>query len=104
MPEEKDAIIPISIALAAGASGYISKDRSAEELQAAILQVARGEVVLSAGMANRLLSGFSRNRHKAPIQELDRLSDRELLVLTLIAQGYATVSIQSNQGLMPWMF
>lgn len=86
-------------ALAAGASGYITKDRSAEDLRAAIAQVARGEVVLSTVMANRLLAGYSRHRQQAPLEALDRLSDRELLVFTLIGQGYTTAKIAEDMGI-----
>jgi DNA-binding NarL/FixJ family response regulator len=67
-------------ALEAGATGYLLKDAPRDELIRAIHAAARGETVLAPSVASRLVSQL-----RAPAQ--DTLSDRELEVLTLIAQG-----------------
>ena len=72
-------------ALEAGATGYMLKDSPREDLVHAIRSAARGEAVLSPSVATRLVRQI-----RAPGQEA--LSDRELEVLTLIAQG------ETNRG------
>jgi DNA-binding NarL/FixJ family response regulator len=72
-------------ALEAGATGYMLKDSPRDDLVHAIRSAARGEAVLSPSVATRLVRQI-----RAPGQ--DPLSDRELEVLTLIAQG------ETNRG------
>jgi DNA-binding NarL/FixJ family response regulator len=67
-------------ALEAGATGYLLKDAPRDELVRAIRAAARGESVLAPSVAARLVSQL-----RTP--ERDTLSDRELEVLRLIAQG-----------------
>lgn len=67
-------------AIEAGATGYLLKDATREELVAAVRATYRGESVLAPSVATRLVTQLH-----APAQE--SLSDRELEVLALIAQG-----------------
>jgi len=67
-------------ALEAGATGYLLKDAPREELVRAIHAASRGESVLAPSVATRLVSQLRSPEHET-------LSDRELEVLTLIAQG-----------------
>jgi DNA-binding NarL/FixJ family response regulator len=67
-------------AIEAGATGYLLKDAPRDELFRAIRAAARGEAVLSPSVATRLM-GQLRTPAKEP------LSQRELEVLSLIAQG-----------------
>ncbi|GAA1802764.1 response regulator transcription factor [Luedemannella flava] len=67
-------------AIEAGATGYLLKDAPREELFRAVRAAAAGEAVLSPSVAARLL-GQLRSPAKEP------LSQRELEVLGLIAQG-----------------
>jgi DNA-binding NarL/FixJ family response regulator len=78
-------------ALEAGATGYLLKDTPREELVRAIRAAARGEAVLAPSVATRLVSQL-----RSPVQ--DALSDRELEVLTLIAQG------ETNRGAAARLF
>jgi DNA-binding NarL/FixJ family response regulator len=66
-------------AVEAGATGYLLKDTSRDELVRAVRAAARGEAVLSPSVATRLLGQV-----RAPA---DPLSARELEVLRLIADG-----------------
>jgi len=75
-------------AIKSGASGYLLKSQSAEELLALMRGVERGEAALSPGLAARILQEFGRqasaleDRHRTAA-----LSEREREVLTLVAQG-----------------
>ena len=74
--------------LAAGAKGYVTKDRPLEELLEAIRTVARGEIALSKMMTQRLVQRATR----PPTKELGprALSDRELEILFWIGKGCST--------------
>ncbi|MEU4390561.1 response regulator transcription factor [Kribbella sp. NPDC023855] len=65
-------------AMKEGAIGYLLKDTPRAELRNAVLAAARGETVLSSTVAGILT---------APQQQQQRLSDRELEVLGLVARG-----------------
>ena len=67
-------------AIKAGATGYLLKDASRDELFRAVEAAHRGESVLSPAVAGKLM-GSLRSPAKEP------LSQRELEVLTLIARG-----------------
>jgi DNA-binding NarL/FixJ family response regulator len=67
-------------AIEAGATGYLLKDTPREELFRAVEAAAQGQAVLSPTVATRLM-GQMRQPASAP------LSQRELEVLELIAQG-----------------
>ncbi len=55
-------------ALAAGASGFLLKDVTAERLFEAVRVVAAGEALLAPGITRRLIAEFARLRPKAPTQ------------------------------------
>lgn len=88
--------------LSAGARGYLMKDHPSSALIEGVRKVNQGEVALSATMANRLLSNYSRKKNLTntePHAELAALSDREILVLTLVGQGYPTARIAEEMGI-----
>jgi len=79
-------------ALRAGASGYLLKDASGDELVTAVRQTFAGNNYLDPKIAGKILTEFNRlNRHKIAAQPddpaLERLSERELSILRLMAQG-----------------
>jgi DNA-binding NarL/FixJ family response regulator len=81
-------------ALKAGALGYIMKDQAPTELIAAVRRVASGKSYVSPDTADRILSmlGSSRRTNDARMP-VDRLSDRERHVLTLLGKGLGTREI-----------
>ncbi|MDN0198244.1 response regulator transcription factor [Streptomyces sp. S.PNR 29] len=83
-------------ALRAGASGFLLKDASANQLAEAIRVVAAGDALLAPGITRRLLTEFSRlpDRPRAPLkQRVGDLTERETEVLALIAQGLSNAEI-----------
>ena len=77
-------------AIKAGASGYLLKEISIDEVATAIRAVAGGQSLISPSMASKLLSEFAtmikkgEERHQVPAP---RLTERELEVLKLVARG-----------------
>jgi two-component system invasion response regulator UvrY len=71
-------------ALRAGASGYLTKLRTPDELLEAVTRIARGGRFISSALAERLASQLDGDFTAAPH---DRLSDREMEVLLLLGAG-----------------
>ncbi|MFE7169002.1 response regulator [Streptomyces sp. NPDC057616] len=83
-------------ALRAGASGFLLKDASADQLAEAVRVVAAGDALLAPGITRRLIAEFSRldGRPRAPLKErVGDLTERETEVLALIAQGLSNAEI-----------
>ncbi|MFH8239895.1 response regulator [Streptomyces sp. NPDC018321] len=83
-------------ALVAGASGFLLKDASADQLAEAVRVVAAGDALLAPGVTRRLITEFSRmrDRPRAPLKErVGDLTERETEVLALIAQGLSNAEI-----------
>ena len=79
-------------ALHAGATGYITKHESADNVLLAIRRVLAGEVYLSETTTSVCLKSFTTGLKSMP-RPLDRLTDRELEVLELIGRGHTTHQI-----------
>ena len=78
--ETDDDVLPV---IEAGATGYLLKDAPRDDLVRAVRAASRGESVLSPSVAGRVLA-----RVREPAR--DALSQRELEVLRLIANGVPT--------------
>jgi NarL family two-component system response regulator LiaR len=78
-------------AIKAGASGYLLKDSSPDELVRAIRQVHRGEPSLHPTIARKLLQEIARPADLQPAPEA--LTAREMEVLRSIAQGLSNQEI-----------
>lgn len=77
-------------AITAGATGYLQKEISIEEVATAIRAVASGQSVIAPSMASKLLAEFRRLSKMADERlsvPTPRLTDRELEVLELVAKG-----------------
>jgi len=79
-------------AFKAGASGYISKASSRNELREAVLKVIKGGRYVSSSMAERMVFDLT-SSEKLPHEQL---SDRELEVLCLIASGRTVGEIAAS--------
>jgi DNA-binding NarL/FixJ family response regulator len=93
---DEDAIVP---ALRAGARGYLTKDASAEQIEAAIRAVHARQTHLDPAVQERLVATvLSRPGAAAPSPGLGRkppdgLTAREAEVLTLLASGLSNAEI-----------
>ena len=77
-------------ALRAGASGFVLKDDSPEQLIAAIRTVAGGDALLSPTITRHVIKRFARMSPPAPPKQLDELSDRERDVFRLMSLACRT--------------
>jgi DNA-binding NarL/FixJ family response regulator len=83
--------------LEAGALGYMLKRAAAEELVVAIRKVASGNIYVDARVTEDLVNSlFATPDPAGPVFE--KLSERELTVLRLIAQGYSNKEIGGQIG------
>jgi len=80
-------------ALKAGASGFVLKDDSPEQLIAAIRTVAKGEALLSPMITKRVIEKFVRISPPTPPKEFEELSERERDVFRMMARGLSNAEI-----------
>jgi DNA-binding NarL/FixJ family response regulator len=85
-------------ALRAGATGFLLKDVTREELARAVRVVAAGDALLGPGVTRRLIQEFARQPGPAasPAPHLEQLTARELEVLTLIGAGRTNGEIAAD--------
>jgi DNA-binding NarL/FixJ family response regulator len=84
-------------ALKAGASGFLLKDASREQLTTAVRTVAAGEALLAPAVTRRLIEDFCRRPEPGALPpEAETLSERELDVLRLIARGRSNSEIAAQ--------
>ncbi|CAM5579445.1 response regulator [Streptomyces griseomycini] len=83
-------------ALRAGASGFLLKESSPSEVVAALRTVYSGDAVVAPGLTRRLLDRFVPllpAEHRSVPQTLEVLTEQELRVLELVAQGLSNAEI-----------
>jgi DNA-binding NarL/FixJ family response regulator len=86
-------------AVAAGASGYLVKSTSAEELRTALWKAAQGEPVFSPALAGLVLGEFRRMAKAAGGTQ--PLSEREREVLQYVARGHSYREIGEQLFIAP---
>src|SRR3972149_1892352 len=81
---EDEKVFP---AIQAGASSYLLKDVSPDELVEAIRAAYRGEVRLHPDITRKLMEQVTRQTITAPDTAVEKLTGREVDVVRLVAQG-----------------
>ncbi|MEV4313301.1 response regulator transcription factor [Actinocrispum sp. NPDC049592] len=79
-------------ALRAGASGFLLKNASPEDLVESVRVVARGDALLSPEVTRRVIARFSAPA-PVPLRRPETLTDREFEVLVLLARGASNIEI-----------
>jgi DNA-binding NarL/FixJ family response regulator len=86
--------------LAAGATGYLLKRASAQELLDAVAAVHRGESPMSGSIARKVVASF---QHYSPRESWQtKLGTREQEVLNLLSQGFLFKEIAEKLGVSPF--
>ena len=96
-----DELIYAERLLAAGASGYIMKHAASDQLLIALRQVLSGDVYLSESLAANLGRAGAEGTSNASGggDPIERLSNRELQVLSLIGRGLSSREAAESLGL-----
>jgi len=85
---EQDKVIP---AIRAGAKGYLLKDIAPDDLVQAIRQTYSGQVQLHPEVARKLMTAIAKGQtlssSHSPTQNVSKLTEREMEVLHLVADG-----------------
>lgn len=79
--------------LEAGAAGYLTKHCSVEEIADAVRVVAHGERYISADIARQMALSMLPGNEQSPF---DRLSQREVQVMMMVAQGQGVHDISER--------
>jgi len=90
-------------AMRAGARGYLLKDADKDEVVRAIVAVEKGEAIFSPAIAQRMIQYFSAPSavasKKSQPDEFAELTEREIEILDLIAQGHNNMVIANKLSL-----
>ena len=88
-------------ALSSGASGYILKDSSAQDLVRAIHEVMEGHRFLSPPLSERAIEAYMQKAQDALLDPYDALTSREREVLHLAAEGRTNAEIATELSISP---
>jgi DNA-binding NarL/FixJ family response regulator len=85
--------------LQAGADGYVLKTASADELVRAVRTVHAGQSALSPEVASKVIQQMTRGAPAGATDQVESLTERELDVLRLAAQGKTNRAIGGDLGI-----
>lgn len=89
-------------ALRAGASGFLLKDTSPAQLLDAIGVIAAGDALIAPSITRRLIAEFAARPDPAERSAtIERLTDREVEVLTEVGRGYPNTEIAERLHISP---
>ncbi|MEK7268776.1 MAG: response regulator transcription factor [Nitrospirota bacterium] len=99
MYEEQQYIFDL---VRAGATGYLLKDTESAQIVEAIRAISRGESLIHPSVASKILAEFSllaQKKGKKPSWVEHDLTEREITVLRLVADGKTNKEIANSLGL-----
>jgi len=85
--------------LQAGADGYVLKTASADELVRAVRTVYEGQSALSPEITSKVVRQMASGKPAGAVEQVESLTERELDVLRLAAQGKTNRAIGSDLGI-----
>lgn len=85
--------------LAAGASGFMLKRATSDQLVRSLRDVVAGGIVLDPSVAATLVKDYVRRVHREQETPSGELTPRELEVLRLVAEGHSSQDIADQLGL-----
>lgn len=86
-------------AVRSGASGYLIKSASLDELDEAVRRTAEGDPVFSPGLAGLMLGEYRRLQNEPSVSSAPRLTERETEVLRLVARGLTARQVAGRLGI-----
>ena len=96
MMEDEESVFA---AVRAGARGYLLKGARRGEITRAVQAVGAGEVIFGPGIADRVMAYFAGARSRPVADAFPDLTERERVVLGLIAEGKENGEIARQLGL-----
>lgn len=88
-------------AIRAGARGYVMKSEPTKTVIKALRAVTRGDVYLSARIASKILVKLASREKSCSDSSLESLTDREMSVFRMLANGHTVKEIAGKLGLNP---
>ena len=82
--------------LQAGANGFVLKTASPREIIRAVRDVSAGRSALDATIIQKMMAHIAEERQRPPVE---KLTERELEVLTLVGKGYTNRAIGVQLGI-----
>jgi len=86
-------------AISAGGVGYFVKDIEEEEFFIGLKKISIGENYFSKGIQSTLFGSFSKNISENKVQNKDNLSNREIEIIKLFAEGLSFKEIASKTNI-----
>jgi len=83
-------------AIKQGARGYVLKNTPAHQLRERLNEAARGDAPLSGAIASRILDEFNRRRSSEATAPAEALTEREIELLRLVAEGLSNAEIANR--------
>jgi DNA-binding NarL/FixJ family response regulator len=93
-----EELTQVERALRAGASGYVMKRESTQQIVEAIRRVRAGQIYANSEVLARLAERMVGRRKTVPLGSVDALSDRELEVFRRMGEGHVTKRIATDLG------